>query len=126
MIAQSRVHSNPSAAITASRTMLEALLKTIITERGEPPDTSGDLGKLFKQAQKCVRFDSVKQKAEHMVFSGMASVINGIATISNEAGDRHGTVGGKSIEDPYFANLTLNAAGTIGLAFIEMHLLTPK
>jgi len=122
VVAQSRVYTNPAAAITAGRTMLETLLKTIVTERGQTPHGDGNLSKLMKQAENVLGFDSATQQEEHMVFTGLASVINGIATLSNDAGDRHGTISGKSIDDPYFANLVINAAGTLGLAFIEMHM----
>ena len=113
---------NVPSAITAARTMLETLLKTIITENKLTPDSSGDIGKLVKQAEVAVGLKPPKHTEEHQIFSGFASVINGLSSISNKAGDRHGVVGGKSINDSYFAELCINAAGTIGIAFIEMHL----
>jgi hypothetical protein len=125
VICQSRIEISPAAAITAARTMLETLLKTIISERGGEPDATGDIGKLIKQAGDLLGINRGTQRAEHQILSGLGAIINGLATISNAAGDRHGNVGGKSIDDPYFADLCVNAAGTIGLAFIEMHLFTP-
>lgn len=125
VVCQSRLEVSPAAAITAARTLLETLLKTIISERGAVPDATGDIGKLMRQAGDLLGFNRATQRAEHQILSGLGAVINGLATISNAAGDRHGNVGGKSIDDPYFANLCINAAGTIGLAFIEMHLFTP-
>ena len=41
-----------ASAITAARTMLETLLKSIITERGENPDGSGDLIRLLRASNK--------------------------------------------------------------------------
>ncbi len=123
---QTRLLSNPAAAITSARTMLETLLKTIISERGATPNSSGDLGSLVKQAEDVLGFRRGERQEEHQVFSGLAGVITGISSISNKAGDRHGTIGGKTIDDPYFSNLCINAAGTIGLAFIEMHLFSSK
>lgn len=125
VICQSRLEVSPAAAITAARTLLETLLKTIISERGGTPDATGDIGKLMRQAGDILGFSRATQRSEHQILSGLGAVLNGLATISNAAGDRHGNVLGKSIDDPYFANLCVNAAGTIGLAFIEMHLLTP-
>lgn len=116
------IFTNPPAAITAARTLLETLLKTIISERGGEPDASGNLGHLLKQVEALLGFERGERQAEHQVFSGLASVVTGLSAISNIAGDRHGTIGGKTIDDPYFANLCINAAGTVGLAFIEMHL----
>lgn len=125
VICQSRLLSNPAATITAARTMLETLLKSILFERGVQPDSTGDLGKLVKQTSDVLGLQRGRQQAERQILSGLGAIINGLATISNSAGDRHGSVGGRSIDDPYFANLCVNAAGTIGIAFIEMHLFTP-
>jgi hypothetical protein len=123
---QGRILSNPAAAITAARTMLDTLLKTIVKERGGEPDDSGELGRLIKQAEDSIGFERKDRQPEHQIFSGLANVINGIATISNAAGDRHGLIAGQSIDDPRIASLCVNAAGTIGLAFIDLHLLTKK
>lgn len=121
---ETRMLSNPPGAITAARTMLETLLTTIITERGAEPDGSGELGKLLKQTEDAIGFQRKNRQPEHQVLSGLANVINGLSAISNAAGDRHGLVQGQSIDDPSVASLCVNAAGTIGLAMIDMHLLT--
>lgn len=121
---QTRILTNPPAAITAARTMLETILKTIITEREGQPDDSGELGKLIKQAQDAVGFQRRDRQHEHQVLSGLANVINGLSALSNFAGDRHGLVQGQSIDDPSIASLCVNAAGTIALIFIDIHLLT--
>lgn len=118
-----RLQHDPASAITAARTLLETLLKTIITERGETPDSSGDLGRLMRQAQEAVGFDRAADQPTHQIISGLVCVINGLATISNSAGDRHGLVAGQSIDDPGLAQLCVHAAGTVGIAFIELHLL---
>jgi hypothetical protein len=47
--AYSRVITSPAAAITAARTLVEAAFRTIVSERGAQPDTSGDLGRLLRQ-----------------------------------------------------------------------------
>lgn len=118
-----RLQHDPASAITAARTLIETLLKTIISERGQEPDHSGDLGRLMRQAQEVVGFDRAQDQPTHQIISGLMNVINGIATISNRAGDRHGLVAGQSIDDPGLAQLCVHAAGTVGIAFIELHLL---
>jgi hypothetical protein len=77
----------------------------------------------MKQAQEAVGFDRAKDQPTHQIISGLVNIINGLATISNSAGDRHGLVAGQSIEDPGLAQLAVHAAGTVGIAFIELHLL---
>ncbi len=124
MTAYGRLTTNPAAAITAARTLLETTLKTIVAERGETPDDSGELGRLLKQAEDVLKFSRGERQAEHQILSGFTNIINGIAAISNAAGDRHGLVAGTSIDDPYLADLVVHAAGVVGLAFIDLHLLS--
>ena len=119
-----RVNINPSASITAARTMLETVFKTIIKERGYLPDTSGNLGKLLKQTELILNFNNANFSSEHQILSGFISIINGVSSVSNNAGDRHGTVMGKELDDPLIANLIINSVGTICITFIELHLLT--
>jgi hypothetical protein len=120
--ANRRITTDPAGATTAARTLLETTLKTIIEERGEKPDASGEIGKLVKQTERVLRFQPKDRSAEHQVFSGFASVLNGLASLSNEAGDRHGNIGGAAIDDPAIAEMCVNACGTIALLFIELHL----
>jgi hypothetical protein len=117
-----RLQVDPASTITAARTLLETLLRTIIVERGVQPDCSGELGRLLRQAQEVVGFDRNARQAAHQVLSGLASVVNGLAALSNYAGDRHGLVQGQTIDDPGLAQLCVHAAGAIGIAFIELHL----
>lgn len=118
-----RLPNDPASAITAARTMLETLLKTIITERGGEPDNSGDIGRLLRQAEDMVGLDRNAEQPVHQIIGGLSSVVSGLATISNRAGDRHGLVAGQSIDDPGLAQLCVHAAGTVGIALIELHLL---
>lgn len=123
--ALSRLENQPSAAITSARTMIETVLKTIISERGQEPDSSGELQKLLKQIERILGVSDAKVQQEHEILKGLLSIINGISSLSNQAGDRHGTVLGCGINDPYIGRLVLNSAGVISLLFIELHLFIP-
>lgn len=124
--AQSKISLDPAAAITTARSMLETVFKTIISERGATPDESGDVGRLLKQAQDALSFVRNEQQERHRILSGLTNVVNGVAGLSNAAGDRHGLVDGAGIDDPCVADFVVNAAGTVGLLFIELHLLSPE
>jgi hypothetical protein len=117
-----RIATDPPGAITAARTLLETTLKTIIEERGEVPDFSGNLSRLLRQVERVLSFQLANHKGEHQIFTGMTSVVNGLASLSNIAGDRHGTIGGIAIEDPSIAELCVNFCGSMGIFFIELHL----
>jgi len=95
-----RIKVSPASAITAGRTMLETLCKTIINERAQVPDGSGDLSRLVKQTNDLLGLNPKSRQGEYMVVSGLATVTNGLAQLSNDAGDRHGLVAGQSIDDP--------------------------
>ncbi|MDL1970720.1 MAG: abortive infection family protein [Candidatus Desulfofervidaceae bacterium] len=125
LTAYSRLRSNPSASITSARTMLETVFRTIINERNQQPDTSGDLGRLLRQVEQVLNFDTAINQEEHRILNGLTNIINGISGLSNVAGDRHGLIGGEEINDPTVANLVLNASGTVALFFIERHLFLP-
>jgi|GEM_PF-2288159 len=115
---------SPAEAMTAARRLLETTLKTILDERQETPADKGDLGKLIKQTEAALGFVAKDHQGEHQVLAGLASIVGGISALSNESGGRHGTVGGVEIENSAIADLCVNACGTIGLFFIELHLLT--
>jgi hypothetical protein len=119
-----RIATDPPGAITASRTMLETVLKTVLAERRSADDSAGDLGRLIKQVEKELGIIPGDRAAEHQVITGIASAINGLSALSNDAGDRHGTVGGRSIDDPTLAELCVNMCGAIGVLFVELHLMT--
>lgn len=125
MAAHTRLSSNPAAAVTAARTMLETIFKTIVEERGGTPDRSGELARLMRQAQDAIGFLRPSNQSEHNIVQGLSNAIGGIAAISNMAGDRHGTPQGVSLQDRYLATLCVQACGAVGLSFIERHLFAP-
>jgi len=113
MTAYGRLSTNPAAAVTAARTLLETVFKTIISERGGAPDTSGDLARLMRQAQETVGFLRADNQSEHQIVQGLTTAIGGVAAISNAAGDRHGTAQGVSLQDKHLAVLCVHACGVV-------------
>lgn len=120
--AYNRILSNPAAAITAARTLLETIFKTIISERNKNPEDPSSLMRLLRQTQRLLGFEPAQLPEEHQIIQGLANIINGVATLSNRAGDRHGLIDGLSIDDPSLASFVVNACGVLGLFFIELHL----
>jgi hypothetical protein len=92
--AASRVSDSPSSAMTAARALLETTCKTVLNERGQNPDESGKLDRLFKQtAQELgIRATGGAGQATYQVINGLVQCVNGIAAVSNLGGDRHGLV----------------------------------
>lgn len=122
--ASSRLHSSPAGAITAGRTMVESVSKTIISERGGTPDSSSKMGKLVDKAMEALGLKSGSgvNNAVNQLVSGALSISDGLASISNEAGDRHGQVGGATLDDATIAEVCVNAAGLLSLLLARLHL----
>jgi hypothetical protein len=62
--AASRLKPSPSSAITAARALLETTCKTILSERAETPDASGDLARLYKQTGRALQIQSSSGSAQ--------------------------------------------------------------
>lgn len=123
LTAASRLPASPAAAITAARTLVESTCKTILKERGETPDNSGDLAKLYKQTAGVIGLATAsgEGQAKHQLVQGLVQAINGLAALSNSAGDRHGASAGEKNESLVDAGLAVHAAGTISLHLVQRH-----
>jgi hypothetical protein len=123
MTAASRLPSSPAGAITAGRALLESTCKTILTELGETPDSTGDLGKLYKQVRIKLGIEAKHGPSQsvHQMLSGLTQVVDGIAGLSNVAGDRHGLAEGLKITDLAFASLAVHAAGSVCVFLVRVH-----
>jgi hypothetical protein len=121
--AASRVTHSASSAITAARALLESTCQTILVERGETPDTSGDLGRLYNQTRRALHVDASSgvPQALHQLLNGLVQVVNGLGGLSNQAGDRHGLPEGARISDHSMAGLAVHAAGTVSLFLVRTH-----
>lgn len=121
--AASRLASSASSAITAARALLETTCKTILHERGEAPDSSGDLGRLYKQARQALGLEPTSgvPQSVHQILNGLTQVVGGLASLSNLAGDRHGLRGGERITNYALAGLAVHAAGVVSLFLVQVH-----
>jgi len=121
--ATSRLGPSPSAAITAARALVETTCKTILAECGEPPDTSGDLVRLYNQTRRALKIQasSGSSQSVHQMLNGMSQVVDGLAALSNRGGDRHGLPEGIRITDRSVAVLAVHAAGTVSLFLVQTH-----
>lgn len=90
----SRLEKSPAAAITSARTLLERVCKSVLHADGETGAilTDGDLGKLVRATRDRLGLDD----GERMITQGVSTLVNGVARLSNTAGDRHGSVVGPS------------------------------
>ena len=100
-------------AITNSRSLVEQLLKSIISKADLEIPECGDIMKLYKQAEKALKFDSVKKginKTFQRILTGLANITQGLGEFSNKVSDRHAPLYKPSRRH---AQLAINAAFTL-------------
>ena len=80
-------------AITNARSLVEAVLTDIESSfDSEASDYDGDLLKLYKRVQIHLNLDPANSNINNSLkqtLSGLISILNGIASVSNKMGDRH-------------------------------------
>lgn len=122
--AASRLEVSISGAVTAARTMLEAVCKTILDEHNITPQDRGDLARLYNQTRTCLGIVPTAGATQSIyeMCTGAAGVVSGLAGLSNASGDRHGLVGGAELSDRTFAGLAVHASGALCLFLAQTHL----
>ncbi len=107
-------------AITNARSLLEGCLTEIEKQVCfEPDDYNGDLPALFKRVQKELALDPARPDVDtplKQVLSGLASIVSGLAGMSNKLGDRHAR---QYKPARRHAVLTVNAAKTLSSFVFE-------
>jgi hypothetical protein len=87
-----RVSTDPAGAITAARSLLEAVCKYVIEESGDTNDMSLELPRLHKKAAELLKLDPRPEVAESLrrVLQAGATIVDGLAHLRNKLGDAHG------------------------------------
>jgi hypothetical protein len=110
-----------NGAITNARTLCEAILIHVIeTIEMKEVKNDGDIIKLWSRAKKVLKLDKEKDEIPEYVYqilSGLQSIINGLAGISNNAGDRHAN---KFNTKKHHAKIAVNSTVTFCDFLIEV------
>jgi hypothetical protein len=116
-----RRSSDPAAAITAARTMLESVLKNVLDDAAQPYGEADDLPKLYRQVSELLNL-APSQHTESIfkqVLGGCAAVVGGLGAVRNKVGDAHGT-GRRPVKPaPRHAELVVNLAGAMALFIVQ-------
>jgi hypothetical protein len=118
-----RRDTNPDGAITTARTLLESTLKTILDDRGVEYKADADLPQLYKAAAKELNLSAGEhtEQAFKQILGGCNSVVVGLGSLRNKAGDAHGAGRKRYKPAPRHATLAVNLAGSMALFLIETH-----
>ena len=117
-----RARHDPDGAITASRTLIETVLKHILDALNEAYDTRTiELPELYKKVQ--LRLNLAPEQHQStivkQILGGCSGVVNGLGALRNQLGDAHGGgVSRKPVEQRH-ANLAVNLAGSMALFLTE-------
>lgn len=121
--ALARRSSDPQGAITMARTLLESTLKTILEDRGVEYRDNDDLPALYKVASKELNLapGDYSEDAFKQILGGAHSVVVGLGSLRNKAGDAHGAGRRSYRAAGRHAALAVNLAGSTALFLIETH-----
>jgi hypothetical protein len=115
-----RKNQDPDGAITAARTLLEAVSKHVLDKAGGTYTDSMDLPNLYHQAVQALSLAPSQQTDEVLkrVLGNCQAVVGGVAAMRNRLGDAHGK--GLSGEKPsaLHAELAVNLAGAVSMFLV--------
>jgi hypothetical protein len=107
--------SDPEGAITAARTLLEAVCKHILDNLAVVYSDSDDLPKLYKATAASLNL-SPSQHTEQVfkqILGGCQAVVEGLGALRNRLSDAHGKGAASVKPAPRHAELAVNLAGTM-------------
>jgi hypothetical protein len=118
-----RRDTNPDGAITTARTLLESTLKTILDDREVVYKQDVDLPQLYKAVAKELNLSAGEhtEQAFKQILGGCNSVVVGLGSLRNKAGDAHGAGRKRYKPAARHATLAVNLAGSMALFLIETH-----
>jgi hypothetical protein len=112
---------DPEGAVTAASTLIEEVCKHIIEDSGGRWDSKWNIPKLYAEASKVLKLAPSQHEEEvfKTILGNCQSVVQGIGSLRNRAGDAH--AGGRSRVSfkPRHAALTVNLAGSMALFLTE-------
>jgi hypothetical protein len=117
-----RREQDPSGAITAARTLIESVCKSLLDEFGPREEyDSDDLPKLYSKLSKELRLAPAEHTDRELkrILQGCVSIVSGLGAVRNREGDSHGK-GRRSYQPgPRHAALAVNVAGSMALFLLE-------
>jgi hypothetical protein len=116
-----RRDADPEGAITAARTLLETVCKTVLDEAQVAYADDADLPKLYRLASELLNM-APSQHTEDVIrriLGGCTSVVEGLGALRNKVSDAHGQGRRKVRPLPRHAHLAVNLAGTMATFIVE-------
>ena len=123
----SSVDDDPELAIGTAKEFVEAISKTILTEKGVQLTGHEDLPKLVRLAMNEAKpmsgidVDSETQGVVKKTLGSLSTLVQCVAELRNLHGTGHGREASKKRIDPRFASLAANSAATLALFLYQSY-----
>lgn len=113
--ALARRSSDPEAAITAARALVESVCKTILDDLQIDYTERDDLPKLYRKTAGALDLtpDQYTDEQIKRILGGATSAVEGLGALRNRSGDAHGRGRGAYRLSARHAALAVNLAGTV-------------
>ena len=120
--AKKRLETDPEAAITSARTLLETVLKHL-SEKLEISISGGDLPKMYKEISKEMKLSPDQHSDSELknILRGCVGVTGGLAALRNAQGDCHGKSSKYYKPAVRHARLCVNMSGSMAMFLIETY-----
>lgn len=114
------VDADPADAITASRSLVETVCKTVLEELGDEVVEREELPALYKRTALALRIDPTQYEVVYrQILQGLISAVQGLAELRNKLGDAHGRGRVAQRPSPRHARMAAGAAATVATFLME-------
>ena len=116
-----RKTTDPEGAITAARSLVEAVLRHVLDEYEKQYEKSADLHDLYKAVADvlCLNAEQHEEVLVKKILGGCSSVISGLDELRNRVGDAHGHGRQHYRARARHAELAVNMAGAMCLFIVQ-------
>jgi hypothetical protein len=116
-----RSASDPDGAVTAARSLLEAVCKHILDECQIKYAKNPDLPELYSLVATRLRLSPTQhaEKTFRQILQGCTAVVGGLGSLRNTLGDAHGQGKGAVRPQTRHAALAVNLAGAMAVFLVE-------
>lgn len=120
--ALNRVESEPDAAITSARTMLESLFKLVLDQGNIEYSNNADLPKLYRMVAEKLQFTPEQQsdKSLKAVSGNIQNIVGQLAFLRNNFSDAHGQGQEYYRPTPEIAEFIVNLAGSLAIVIARL------
>lgn len=116
-----RMNTDPEAAITSARTLLESVFKYILDETNEPYKDGEEFDQLYTKVARKLKLspDQHTEQQFRQILSGCNSVVKGLGSIRNKISDAHAIGPKRAKPSLRHAQLAVNLSGSMAQFLLQ-------